>query len=383
MNPINVLICDDSALMRRSLKTIIEQGSGIKVIGAARDGKDAIIKARELKPDVITMDINMPEMDGISALQIIADEGIAPVIMVSSLTQAGAEATFQALALGAFDYISKPGGTVSIRMEPVAKDLIDKIRAAVKQGTLKRLIRRRERRESPYGQGAGKAKVQGRTADQRENEPQRPATFGSSIDRLGYKAVALGVSTGGPKSLFDVLPLLPKDLNAAVFLVQHMPAQFITTFAKRLNDSCAMTCVEAQPGMDVEPGIIYLGKGGYHLTPFKRLSSKITIRTPGKPEHTFIPSVDVMMNSVLEIFGNQTIGVLMTGMGDDGANGMAAIRKAGGFTIAESEESAIVFGMPQEAIKRGGADIITPCWSIAEEIVRAVNRNIRPVSVRT
>lgn len=374
MSDITVLVCDDSALMRRSLKNIIEQGSGIKVIGTARDGKDAIAKARELKPDAITMDINMPEMDGISALQIIANEHIAPVIMVSSLTKEGAEATFQALALGAFDYVAKPGGTVSIQMEPVAKELIEKIKAAAKQGTLKRLTRKQSLPEKGFRKSIGKKLIPDKTVNREVEKPKGSSGISSTADDFGFKAVALGISTGGPKSLFDVLPHLPANLNAAVFLVQHMPPQFITTFAKRLDASCAMPCVEAQPGMDVEPGHIYLGKGGYHLTPLKRMNHRVIIRTPNKPEHTFMPSVDVMMQSVLEIFGRRTVGVLMTGMGDDGADSMVAIRKAGGITIAESEESAIVFGMPQEAIKRGGADIVVPCWKIAGEIIRAVNR---------
>ncbi len=362
--PINVLICDDSALMRRNLSRIIEGDSGLRVAGTARDGQDAIDKARELLPDVITMDINMPVIDGITALQIIVEEGIAPVIMVSSLTQEGAATTFQAMALGAFDYVSKPGGTVTVRMESTAHELISKIRAAAKPGTLKRL-----KTKSRPLERCNKIRTASRSVTSVAAPSQPSAGAG-----LGYKAVAMGISTGGPKTLFDVLPLLPRDLNAAVFLVQHMPGKFIPSFAKRIDDHSPMRCIEVEAGMEIEPGVIYIGTGGYHLNLYKKLSRRIVIRTPKQPVHQFIPSVDIMMQSVLEVFGTDTIGVLMTGMGDDGADSMVAIHQAGGITIAESEESAIVFGMPQEAIKRGGARIIKPCWDIASEIVKAVGK---------
>jgi len=359
--PINVLICDDSALMRRNLSRIIEADSGLRVAGTARDGQDAIDKARQLRPDVITMDINMPVIDGITAMQIIIQEGIAPVIMVSSLTQEGAATTFQAMALGAFDYVPKPGGTVSVRMESAAHELVSKIRAAARPGTLKRLTTKSRPLERCQ-----------KTRTPSKSMPARPAPSGGA--GLGYKAVAIGVSTGGPKTLFDVLPLLPRDLNAAVFLVQHMPGKFIPSFAKRIDDHCPMRCVEVAAGMEIEPGVIYIGTGEFHLTLYKKLSRRIVIRTPTQPVHQFMPSVDIMMQSVLEAFGTDTIGVLMTGMGDDGADSMVAIHQTGGITIAESEESAIVFGMPQEAIKRGGARIISPSWDIAAEIVKAVGK---------
>ena len=354
MKKIQVLVCDDSALMRRSIKNILESDPKIKVMATARDGEDAVAKARELIPDVITMDINMPGIDGITALQIIMNEKIAPVLMVSSLTQEGAVTTLEAMALGAFDYVAKPGGTVSIRMEPVARELVAKVKAAARPGTLTRLFRVTDRPEVLR-------------APRQPVRPVRAKTTG-----IGFKAVALGVSTGGPKSLFDVLPFLPEDLNAAVFIVQHMPGKFTRSFAERIDHNSPMRCIEASGGLVVEPGTIYLGHGGYHLTLFKRLGKKIYIRTPTRPAHRFIPSVDVMMESVLDVFGADTIGVLMTGMGDDGARAMVKIREAGGKTIAESEESAIVFGMPREAIEMGGAEKVVPSWSLADEIIRAV-----------
>ncbi len=366
MKKINVLICDDSALMRRSLKKIIESDPDLSVIGIARNGEDAVVKARELHPDVITMDVNMPGMDGITALQIIVNEKIAPVLMVSALTQKGAVDTFESMELGAFDYVSKPGGTISLEMGTVAHEIVSKIKAAVKPGTIKKLSRRIA--DSELKIKSVKRRI--------KKEINREITTETSSDETGpgFKAVAIGISTGGTRTLFDVLPFLPADLPAAVFLVQHMPAPFIAPYAKRLDSNCYMRCVEAEAGMTVEPGTIYLARGGYHMIPYSRLTGKIQIRTPKKPEHMFMPSVDIMMEGVLQVFGADTVGVLMTGMGRDGAEAMVKIVQAGGITIAESEESAIVFGMPAEAIEMGGAKVIAPSWDIAREIIKAVNR---------
>jgi len=358
MNPISVLICDDSALMRRSLKRMVESDSRLKVIGTARDGVDAVNKARELHPDVVTMDVNMPGMDGITALQMILHEEIAPVLMVSSLTQDGAEVTFESLALGAFDYVPKPGGTVSLDIGKIQEEMISKIIAAARPGVMRRICRRKG------------------DLSKSSDKSRRKSASGRKTEKAGdqkFRAVALGISTGGPRTLFDVLPELPADLAAPVFVVQHMPQKFTGPFVRRLNDYCKMECREAEPGMPVEPGTIYLARGGNHLTLYRKPEGNMVLRTPKKPDTTFIPSVNVMMQSVLHMFGADTVGVLMTGMGDDGADSMVDIRKAGGITIAESEETAVVFGMPRVAIERGGAEIIAPSWQIAKEIVRAVS----------
>ena len=348
---IRVLIADDSALMRKLLTKIIQTDPDMEVIGAARDGNDVVEKARQLKPDLVTMDVNMPGQDGITALQYIVNEKICPVIMVSSLTQEGAVTTFEALELGAFDFVAKPGGTVSSNMDSVSAELLAKIRAAVQSQSKRRKVNSSPIKTKPLV--TPKPSV-------RSHKPM--------------KAVAMGISTGGPKMIYEVLPLLPPDINAALFLVQHMPPNFTTTYVKRLNDNCRLEVVEAQAGMKVEKGIIYVGNGGRHLNLAKNSAGEVLIRLPSKPEHLFIPSVSVMMHSVLQVYGAQTVGVIMTGMGNDGADTMLEIRQAGGMTIAESEESAIVFGMPGEAIKLGGAEVVAPIWNIAREIMRAVNK---------
>jgi len=339
--------------MRQTLKRIIAASADLDLVGLARDGEDAITKARELRPDVVSMDINMPKLDGITALQTILREKICPVVMVSSLTQQGTATTFECLELGAFDFVGKPDGTVSNNMGVVANELIAKLKAAASRGIVDRLQRNRERRQ-PY-------------------RPPLRATFENVVRK---RAVTIGISTGGPATLQEVLPLIPPDLPASLFLVQHMPPAFVASFAKRLGDNCSLKVVEGRSGMPVEPSVCYVAPGGMHLCLHRKITGEVVIRTPTTPATLFVPSVGVMMDSVLKIYGTDTIGVLMTGIGDDGANQMVAIRQAGGHTIAESEETAVVFGMPREAIERGGACVVAPSHHVAGEIVKAVRRTL-------
>src|SRR5579884_459667 len=354
MKSIRVLVADDSALMRQTLKRVISAEPGMEIAGVARDGDDAVAKARDLRPDVVTMDINMPKLDGITALQIILDEKICPVVMVSSLTQRGAMTTFECLELGAFDFVAKPDGTVSSNLGAAAEELVSKIRAAAATGVLQRVRRNRARRLA---------------SRERQQPPAVPRWQAS-----GPIAVAIGISTGGPATLSEVLPLLPADLPATVFLVQHMPASFLTAFARRLNEHCALDVVEARAGMGVEAGRCYVAPGGLHLCPHRKTTGEIVIRTPAQPRTLFMPSVDVMMQAVLETYRSSTVGVLMTGIGDDGADQMVRIREIGGFTIAESEETAVVYGMPREAFERGGADVVAPHYEVAQHIIQAVGK---------
>jgi two-component system chemotaxis response regulator CheB len=332
---------------------MIAASGDLDLVGLARDGEDAVSKARELRPDVVSMDINMPKLDGITALQIILQEKICPVVMVSSLTQRGTATTFECLELGAFDFVAKPDGTVSANMGAVADELILKLKAAASRGIVDRLQRSRERRK-PY-------------------QPPVRAAF-ENITR--HRAIAIGISTGGPATLQEVLPLIPADLPASIFLVQHMPPAFIASFATRLDEHCALKVVEARSGMPVEPSVCYVAPGAMHLCLHRKMTGEVVIRTPAVPATLFVPSVGVMMASVLSIYGKDTIGVLMTGIGDDGADSMVAIKQAGGYTIAESEQTAVVYGMPREAVERGGACLVAPSHEVAGEIVKAVRRTI-------
>jgi two-component system chemotaxis response regulator CheB len=352
---IRVLVADDSALMRRTLRHVIDSDPELELVGAARDGEDVVQKARELRPDVISMDINMPKLDGISALQVILAEKICPVVMLSSLTQKGAVTTFECLELGAFDFVGKPDGTVSSDLGSVARDLILKLKAAAGVGTLRRTgLQRREMRE----------------ASVRAKPALAPVDFDRLKRSTAFKAVAIGISTGGPATIMEVLPQLPRDLNGAVFMVQHMPVTFTNTFARRLDDACDLTVVEVESGMEVQPGYCYVARGDAHLTLYRKLTGQILIRMPTTPKTLFVPSVNVMMESVLAVYGRETIGVLMTGIGDDGAEQMVRIKEAGGYTIAESEESCVVYGMPREAFERGGACEVRPSWEIAQAVLR-------------
>lgn len=342
---IRVLVVDDSPLMRRVLKYIIESDSTLEVIGTAEDGQEGISKAEELKPDVITLNINMPRMDGLTALQILVELKIAPVIIVSALTQEDSAIALQALELGAFDYVSKLENGAPSNIERIKNELITKIHLAYLSSKNHRVMKRLSKAPVKEPVGAKKFKV----------EPTRVKVF---------YGVAIGVSTGGPKTIYDILPYLPVDVNAAIFLVQHMPPTFTKQFAERLDNYCALRVVEAQDDMDVLPGVVYVGKGGFHLK-LKKVDGKVKINLSKTPPHTFMPSVEVMMESVLETFNERTIGILLTGMGDDGANAMVKIKNAGGYTIAESKDTAIIYGMPAKAIERGGASIVLPSYRIA------------------
>lgn len=353
---IKILIVDDSALMRRALKEIIMTDPGLEVVGTARDGSDAIEKVRELKPDVVTMDINMPVMDGLTAMQhILSDYPEIAVLMVSSLTAEGALATFEALELGAFDYVAKPSGTVSADIHLVGREIIQKVKLAYKSVNGKSIRARIERRSS--------------VIPQKKVEPikQSDATKSKCT-----KVVVIGISTGGPGTLMEVMPMLPENLGAAVIIIQHMPPAFTASFAKRLDGACRIPIKEADPGDVLQNGRGYLGPGGYQLVV---RGAGGALRLPSTPKTVFMPCVNVTMESVLAAFGGENvIGVLMTGMGDDGADAMVKIRKAGGITIAEDESTAVVFGMPKEAIERGGAEIVLPSDKIADAIIKAVRR---------
>ena len=359
-NRIKVMIVDDSALMRKALKEIILTDDELEVVGTARDGQDAVEKVKELKPDVITMDINMPVMDGLTSMQyILHDHPEIPVIIISSLTTEGALTTFEALALGAFDYVAKPSGTVSSNIHIVGREIIKKVKLAYKSA----------KRRSWSSRIQAKSMAMQRKATVPVGKLQTVQSNDLSA------IVVIGASTGGPAALMELLPQLPSDLKAAVLVVQHMPATFTFSFAKRMEQACAIAFKEAEAGDVLVNGRGYLAPGGYQLM-LHRDGRMIRLTT--SPVTQFMPSVNVTMDSVLERFGgDKMVGVIMTGMGDDGADAMVKIRKAGGITIAEDESTAVVFGMPKEAIIRGGAEIVVPSYKIADEIVKAVNRIVR------
>jgi two-component system chemotaxis response regulator CheB len=351
---IKLLIVDDSALMRRQLATLFETEGGF-AIRQARNGQEAVDENREFQPDVVTLDINMPEMDGITALSLIMAERPVPVVMVSSLTEKGALATFEALNLGAVDYIAKPGGTISLSIGEIKNELVAKVRAAT--------------RARIKGKGSSVRGLAQRLREEREKRPMpRPLAVRRGIVREGV--VIVGVSTGGPRTLEDILPLLPADFPWPVMVAQHMPASFTRPFAERLHDMCALSVVEAARPMPLEPGTIYIGKGGADMVLVQRGGQLTVLAKPENRDFLWHPSVELMGRSALEHCDpSRVVGVMLTGMGYDGADAFAEIKKRGGRTIAESESSAVVFGMPAELIERGGASLVLPSDKIAAQLI--------------
>jgi len=351
---IKLLIVDDSALMRRQLATLFE-AEGDFAIRQARNGQEAVDENREFQPDVVTLDINMPEMDGITALSLIMAERPVPVVMVSSLTEKGALATFEALNLGAVDYIAKPGGTISLSIGEIKNELVAKVRAAT--------------RARIKGKGSSVRGLAQRLREEREKKPApRPLAVRRGIVREGV--VIVGVSTGGPRTLEDILPLLPADFPWPLMVAQHMPASFTRPFAERLHDMCALSVVEAARPMPLEAGTIYIGKGGADMVLVQRGGQLTVLAKPENRDFLWHPSVELMGRSALEHCDpSRVVGVMLTGMGYDGADAFAEIKKRGGRTIAESESSAVVFGMPAELIERGGASLVLPSDKIAAQLI--------------
>lgn len=351
---IKLLIVDDSALMRRQLTQIFEEAGGFE-IRQARNGKEAVEENRNFLPDVVTLDVNMPEMDGITALSHIMAERPVAVVMVSSLTEQGALATFEALNLGAIDYVAKPGGTISLTIKEVSTELVAKVRTAarvkvkVKTTAITGLAQRmREDREELASNNAY-------TNRWREGK---------------NGLVIIGVSTGGPRTLEEILPLLPANYPYPILVVQHMPAAFTKSFADRLNISCHLEVVEVASPRAIEPGFVYIAKGGADMVLAKRAGKLTVLPKPEAANFLWHPSVELLGRSVLEhCISADVIAVMLTGMGNDGSDAFTEIKKGGGRTIAESESSAVVFGMPAELIKKGGASVVLDANKVATQLI--------------
>jgi two-component system chemotaxis response regulator CheB len=357
---IKLLIVDDSALMRRQLSALFD-GEPDFQIRTARNGREAVEENRDFQPDVVTLDINMPEMDGLTALSMIMVQRPVAVVMVSSLTEKGALATLEALNLGAVDYVAKPGGTISLSIDSIRASLISKVRAASRA------------RLKPLGAAASRGSVRPRPSTMGAASADRaaaPAAAAGVRRNLGSAGVVvIGVSTGGPRTLESILPLLPAGFPWSILVAQHMPASFTLPFAQRLNGVCANPVVEANRPMTLEPGTIYIGKGGADIQVVLRGGKPTVITTPENAEFLWHPSVELLGRTALEQFdATHVIGVMLTGMGNDGSDAFANIKTRGGRTIAESEDSAVVFGMPAELIKKGGATVTLHADKIARQI---------------
>jgi len=347
-----VLVVDDSALMRKLLTGVLSEG-GYEV-RSARNGAEGVEMVVQWQPDVVTLDINMPEMDGLTALSLIMSARPTPVVMVSSLTEKGALATFEALALGAVDFIPKPGGTISLHVDDIKVMLLDKVRSA---------SRARVGAARP-----GPSHVPARAAP----APALRAPAHAPVARAGQIVaglVLIGVSTGGPRTLEDILPRLPAGFPWPVLVAQHMPANFTDTFARRMDGLCALKVVEVAAAMPLLPGHVYIGRGGTDITVTDRAGVLHTAPRPEAAAVLWHPSVEIMVDSAMKhLPANKLVGVMLTGMGNDGAAAMARLHAAGGKTIAESAETAVVFGMPHELIELRGATLVLPCQNIAAQL---------------
>jgi two-component system chemotaxis response regulator CheB len=326
-NPVRVLVVDDSALMRKLIPQILERADSIEVVGTAMDGEIGLKKIEELAPQVITLDLEMPGLNGIDTLKEIMRRWHLPVVVVSSHSTAGASISLKALALGAVDCVAKPRD-VSTRMPEIADELIGKILAAAQSRAV----------SMQFLPAAAPADRSGK------QDPAAPT-----------RIVAMGVSTGGPNALQYVFSHLPAEFSGSVLAVQHMPDGFTELFAKRLDETCPMRVKEAQSGDLLLAGRVLICPGNRHMKVKRLPLGNVAVLTDDAPVNGHRPSVDVLFRSVAEEFGPQSIGVLMTGMGEDGAMGLGAIHAAGGLTIAQNQETCVVFGMPRAAIDRGYA----------------------------
>ncbi|HKD79170.1 MAG TPA: chemotaxis response regulator protein-glutamate methylesterase [Candidatus Angelobacter sp.] len=345
---LRVLVVDDSALMRKLIPQILARDSEIEVVGTAMDGAFGLKKIEDLRPDVVTLDLEMPRMDGMETLREITRRFRVPVIVVSALTTDGASATFKALAMGAFDFVAKPRDAASAHMDEIAVDLISKIKVAAK------------------------SKMRYTTAPVVVDRP-KPHKPQMRLRREATKIVAIGISTGGPNALQYLLAQLPGDFPGSIVVVQHMPEGFTEMFARRLDECCAIDVKEAQSGDLLIAGRALVCPGDRHIK-VRRMPLGNTVVLSDEPRmNGHRPSVDILFRSVAQEFGSRAMGILMTGMGDDGAHGLGLIKDAGGLTIAQSEESCTVFGMPKAAIERGHAMRVVPLDMLANTLTMQCN----------
>ena len=358
---IKLLIADDSALMRKLLEGIF-RAEGDFDIRLARNGSEALELVRSFDPGVVTLDVQMPGMDGLTCLGQIMIESPRPVVMISALTDQGAEATLEAIELGAVDFIAKPGGTVSLEIDRLRPLLVEKVRGAANI-RIRRTLRLTERIRHQF-RDAGVLP-----------RPLRSQRASAATNQAGSSPglVLLGTSTGGPAALDIVLPQLPAEFPWPVLVAQHMPAAFTGPFAKRLDRQCGLQVVEVNRPMPLEAGTIYIGRGDADLIVSRRSTGAIAMSVPAQRDYPWHPSVERMVTSALDQYAaTQLIGVLMTGMGRDGADAMTRLHKQGGRTIAEAESSAIVWGMPGELVRNGGAEQVRGVEEIAAAIAEMV-----------
>jgi len=372
--PHTVLVVDDSAFMRRVISDILSSTDEFKVIGTARDGNDALKKVHQLDPDLVTMDVEMPGLDGLAALGYIMSETPRPVVMLSAFTVAGGDATLRALDYGAVDFVSKPSGTISLNLETVSDRLLEALRAAAAANLSMIPVRlpraARPPRPTPDAAPAPAAAP---------TPPRRRRRRGQGTAETSEVAVAIAASTGGPRALAELLPRLRAPLGAAVLIVQHMPAHFTRTFAERLDNMEGLPVSEAVEGEAVQRDHVYMAPGDFHMRVARGADGVPRIALDQEPPVWGVrPAADPLFRSVADVYGARGVGVVLTGMGRDGADGLREIVAAGGAGIAQDRATSVIFGMPQAAAEH--AQRVVPLAEVHEEIGREVTaRGARPV----
>jgi len=359
MNKIKVLIIDDSAVIRQLLKEILSTDISIDVVGVATDPFVARDKIKKLKPDVLTLDVEMPKMDGISFLRNLMRLRPMPVIMISSLTEDGADVALEALSLGAVDYISKPKEDIAANLQEYSSEIISKVKAAAATKFFNSTL-------------PDKNKTAGSIRKNTDNTINDISLQGSNGKNGSNIIVTIGASTGGTEAIKEILTAAHVD-SPAMVISQHIPVTFSSAFARRMNSISKMSVCEATDGQKILPGHAYIAPGDKHLL-LKRTGDDFYCRLDdGEPVNRHKPSVDVMFNSVAEVVGENCIGVLLTGMGADGARGLKNLRETGAKTIAQDESSSVVWGMPGEAVKMNAADFVLSIDNIANKLATLVN----------
>jgi two-component system chemotaxis response regulator CheB len=355
--PIRVLIVDDSAMIRSLLRGGLDRQPQVEVVGTAVDGVDALAKIKALRPDVVTLDIEMPQLNGLGVLDRVVGKAPVSFVMVSTLTQSGARITFEALRKGAVDYVTKPQASHKTATAEFQQELLQKILAAARVKTRPRRL------------DAGPSTA---------NAPSLPP------NRVQGWVVAIGISCGGPQTLHEMLPAFPSDF-VPIVLTQHMPAQFTGPFAQHLDAACAMRVVEARDSQVLEQGTVYVAPGDYHLKLARRGTQLIVNLDNGPLVSGHRPSVDVMFHSVAQVCGKRAVAVVMTGMGRDGADGIAALSKAGACTLAQDEATSYVYGMPKAAAATGCVSQVLPLARIPQAIAQrlAGGEVCQPLGART
>jgi two-component system chemotaxis response regulator CheB len=379
---IRILVVDDSPFMRKSLQKMLEEAPDLRVVATARDGVDALEKIAEHKPDLVTLDIEMPRMDGLTCLKKIMADHPMPVLMVSSLTQEGAQATLDALSLGALDFIPKENSFASLSILQIQHDLQEKVRRLAGSPRFHKALPAAPDHAHPpastpthpasghpaSGHPAPSHPAPGHPPVPVSAKPTTHAHATSLGNSLASSPTAelllIGSSTGGPKALQDILPALPASLPVPCLIVQHMPSTFTKPFAERLDGLCQVHVKEAEQGESLKAGTVYIAPGGIHMTYGVRGPKGHIELSPEPTSSLHRPSVDVLFLSVAELFRGQVLAGILTGMGSDGAKGMEQLKKKGAYTLAEAEESCVVYGMPRAAAERGCVDVVAPLQDI-------------------